>query len=126
MIEVRTPCEASVRIVASVDPRAAPADLVSTALSSVATLPGVIASVANVATNRRSAQKRKELERLYAELTALAIKDRLYSDRPDLTQDDRTVRAQKRAKLLAEIARLDPTAPMTPDDYFGRGAAGNR
>ena len=69
--------------------------------------------------------KRRELERLYAELTALAIKDRLYSQ-PDLTPDDFAARARRRTELLAEIARLDPTAQMNTRDYFGRGAAGNR
>ena len=56
--------------------------------------------------------KRKELERLYAELAVLAISDRLYSDLPDLTQnglDLHAIRRRRLSELRAEIARLDPT-----------------
>lgn len=54
--------------------------------------------------------KRKKLEHLHAELAALAIRDRLFSDRPDVTQNDLAacaMRQRRQAELLAEIARLD-------------------
>ena len=53
--------------------------------------------------------RRKKLERLYGELAALAIKDRLHSDRPELTPHDIVESAKRKARqaeLLAEIARL--------------------
>ena len=56
--------------------------------------------------------KRNKLELLYGELSAIAIRDRLYADRPELTQnlDACAMRQRRQSELLAEIARLDPTA----------------
>ena len=57
--------------------------------------------------------KRNKLELLYDELSAIAIRDRLYADRPELGQGDLdacAMRRRRQSELLAEIARLDPTA----------------
>jgi hypothetical protein len=57
--------------------------------------------------------KRNKLELLYGELSAISIKNRLYADPPELRQGDRdacALRHKRQAELLAEIARLDPTA----------------
>ena len=62
--------------------------------------------------------KRNKLERLYCELSAIAIRDRLYADRPELRQNDLdacAVRRRRQSELLAEIARLDPTAVSLSD-----------
>jgi hypothetical protein len=57
--------------------------------------------------------KRNKLERLYGELSAIAIRNRLYADRPELAQNDLdgcALLRRRQSELLAEIARLDPTA----------------
>jgi hypothetical protein len=65
-------------------------------------------------------KRNKKLELLYGELSAIAIRDRLYADRPELTQNDLdacAMRRRRQSELLAEIARLDPTAcPLSERD----------
>jgi hypothetical protein len=54
--------------------------------------------------------KRKKLERLFDELTAFALLNRLDGGPSDLTQNDPracAVREKRQLELLAEIARLD-------------------
>ena len=64
--------------------------------------------------------KRNKLELLYGELSAIAIRDRLYADAPELGQSDVdacAMRRRRQSELLAEIARLDPTAvPLSDRD----------
>ena len=64
--------------------------------------------------------KRNKLELLYGELSAIAIRDRLYADPPELKQSDLdacAMRRRRQSELLAEIARLDPTAiPLSERD----------
>ncbi|HYL16392.1 MAG TPA: hypothetical protein VEV41_25385 [Terriglobales bacterium] len=53
--------------------------------------------------------KRKKLERLYDELAAIALLDRLYANRTDLTQKDLDVHAARQTRqseLSTKIARL--------------------
>jgi hypothetical protein len=53
--------------------------------------------------------KRKKLERLYDELAAIALLDRLYANRTHLTQNDldlRAARQTRQSELSTEITRL--------------------
>ena len=62
--------------------------------------------------------KRNKLELLYGELSAIAIRERLYDDRPELSQSDLdacAMRRRRQTELLAEIARLDPTTAPPPE-----------
>ena len=64
--------------------------------------------------------KRNKLELLYGELSAIAIRDRLYADPPELRQNDLdacAMRRRRQSELLAEMARLDPMAwPVSKRD----------
>jgi hypothetical protein len=55
--------------------------------------------------------KRKKLERLFDELTAIALLDRLHASRTDLTQNDLdayAMRQKRQSELLVKIG-LNPT-----------------